>query len=88
MLFGSLQQSNALKVVLTLAVNIVAALSYLLFAWDRISWPVVLMVAAGSTVGGWIGGRVGRKLSPTILRGTIVVIGSVAVVTMLIKLFV
>lgn len=87
MLFGSLQQSNALKVVLTLVVNIVAALSYLVFAWDRISWPVVLMVAAGSTLGGWIGGRVGRKLSPAVLRGTIVVIGLVAVVSMGYKLF-
>ncbi|WP_372699306.1 sulfite exporter TauE/SafE family protein [Arthrobacter sp. JSM 101049] len=83
---GSLQQSNAIKVILSLVVNLVAAASYLLFAFDRINWPVVALIAGGSLVGGFIGAKVGRKLSPLLLRGFIVVLGIVALVNMIGKL--
>ncbi len=83
---GSLQQSNAIKVILSLVVNLVAAASYLLFAFDRINWLIVLLIAGGSLVGGFIGARVGRKLSPLLLRSFIVVLGLVALVVMIGKL--
>ena len=78
MLHGTLQQSNAIKVVLSLAVNLVAAASYLIFAFQRINWTVAILIAVGSLFGGWLGARVGRRLSPTLLRGFIVVLGLVA----------
>ncbi|MGJ9401959.1 sulfite exporter TauE/SafE family protein [Arthrobacter sp. KK5.5] len=83
---GSLQQSNAIKVVLSLAVNLIAACSYLLFAFGRIDWLVVLLIAVGSMVGGLLGARIGRRLSPVWLRGVIVVLGLVALATMIGKL--
>jgi len=83
---GSLQQSNAIKVILSLAVNLIAACSYLLFAFGRINWLVVLLIAVGSLVGGLIGARIGRRLSPFWLRGVIVVLGVVALATMVSKL--
>lgn len=83
---GSLQQSNAIKVILSLVVNLVAAVSYLLFAFDRINWPIVALIAVGSLIGGFIGAKVGRKLSPLLLRGFIVVLGLVALVNMIAKL--
>lgn len=83
---GSLQQSNAIKVILSLVVNLVAAASYLLFAFDRINWPVVALIAGGSLVGGFIGAKVGRKLSPLLLRSFIVVLGIVALANMIGKL--
>lgn len=83
---GSLQQSNAIKVILSLVVNLVAAVSYLLFAFDRINWLIVLLIAGGSLVGGFIGARVGRKLSPLLLRSFIVVLGLVALAVMIGKL--
>lgn len=83
---GSLQQSNAIKVILSLVVNLVAAASYLLFAFDRINWPVVALIAVGSLIGGFIGAKVGRKLSPLLLRAFIVVLGIVALVNMIGKL--
>ena len=86
-LHASLQQSNAIKVILTLVVNLVAALSYLVFAPERIHWPVVILIAAGSLVGGFIGARVGRRLSPGWLRAVIVVLGLVALANMVAKLF-
>ncbi|EMQ98419.1 sulfite exporter TauE/SafE family protein [Paeniglutamicibacter gangotriensis] len=87
-LHASLQQSNAIKVILSLVVNMVAAISYLIFAPERIHWPVVLMIAVGSLIGGFIGAKVGRKLSPGWLRTVIVVLGMVALVNMVAKLFV
>jgi uncharacterized protein len=71
----SVQRMNAAKNVMTLVVNVVAAISYSLVAIHRISWPVAGLIAAGSLVGGWVGARYGRRLSPNALRGAIVVVG-------------
>ncbi|GAA3285845.1 sulfite exporter TauE/SafE family protein [Nesterenkonia halobia] len=77
-LAGTMQHANAVKNALVLTVNLTAAASYLLLAFDRIAWPVVLIVAVGSTIGGFAGAWVGRRLSPGVLRGVIVVLGLVA----------
>jgi uncharacterized membrane protein YfcA len=77
-LSGTMQNANAMKNILVLGVNMVAAVSYLLFAFDRINWLVVLLIAVSSTVGGLIGSRVGRKLSPRVLRMVIFTLGIVA----------
>lgn len=87
MLQGSMQQANAIKVVLTLAVNLVAAIAYLLFAFDRIHWVAALLIGVGSLFGGWLGARIGRRLSPTVLRACIVVLGLVAFVHLVWQLF-
>lgn len=71
----SVQRMNAAKNLMTLVVNVVAGISYSLVAFDRISWPVAGLIAAGSLVGGLVGARYGRRLSPTALRSTIVVVG-------------
>ncbi len=71
----SVQRMNAAKNLMTLVVNVVAAIGYTLVAFDRISWPVAGLIAAGSLVGGWLGARYGRRLSPNALRATIVVVG-------------
>lgn len=84
---GTIQVANAMKNVLVLAVNVVAAISYLLFAFDRIDWPVVGVIAVSSLIGGYIGSKIGRKLKPAVLRGFIVVLGMVALYFMLGKLF-
>ena len=75
---GSIHNANAMKNVLVLGVNIVAACSYLLFAFDRIVWPVVALIAVGSLIGGFLGAAVGRRLSPTVLRTVIVALGLLA----------
>jgi len=76
----SLQRINAIKNVLTTAVNGVAAVTFMVFAGDAINWVLVLIIAVGATLGGLLGARVGRKLSPLALRATILVIGTVALV--------
>jgi uncharacterized membrane protein YfcA len=77
-LTGTIQNANAMKNILVLGVNLVAAISYLLFAFDRINWLVVLLIAVSSSIGGLLGAKVGRRLSPTVLRGVIFVLGLVA----------
>lgn len=77
-LHGTLQNANAVKNILVLGVNVVAASSYLLFAFDRIIWPVVALIAVGSLIGGFVGAAVGRRLRPAVLRTVIVLLGLVA----------
>lgn len=76
-----LQRLNAVKNVLALIVNAVAAALFLVVA--EVSWEAVALIAAGSIVGGQIGAKVGRKLPPVALRAVIVVVGLVAVVRLL-----
>lgn len=77
-LTGTIQNANAMKNILVLGVNLVAAVSYLVFAFDRINWLVVLLIAVSSAVGGLLGSKVGRRLSPTVLRGVIFALGLMA----------
>ncbi|MFI6090965.1 sulfite exporter TauE/SafE family protein [Streptomyces sp. NPDC051218] len=82
-LFGSflrddLQRLNAVKNVLASIVNGVAAVIFI--AVTSVDWTVAGVIALGATVGGLIGARVGRRLSPAVLRGVIVVVGVTAAV--------
>jgi hypothetical protein len=79
----SVQRMNAAKNLMTLVVNVVAAVSYTLVAFDRISWPAAGVIAVGSLVGGWLGARYGRRLSPNALRATIVVVGLIGLYRLL-----
>lgn len=83
---GTLVHANGLKTWLSLSVNLIAAASYLLFAFDRIDWTAVLLIAASSLVGGLVGARIGRRISPTVLRAVIVVVGLAGLVTMVLRL--
>jgi uncharacterized membrane protein YfcA len=77
------QRMNAAKNLLSMLVNVVASISYTLVAFDRISWPVVGLIAAGSLIGGWLGAHYGRRLSPTALRAVIVAVGLIGLYRLL-----
>ncbi|AZQ70990.1 sulfite exporter TauE/SafE family protein [Streptomyces luteoverticillatus] len=83
LLHDDLQRVNALKNTIGVVVNGVAALFFVFVA--DVDWTAVLLIAAGSTIGGLIGAKVGRRLSPTVLRGVIVVVGAVAIAQMLLR---
>ncbi|HSP59430.1 MAG TPA: sulfite exporter TauE/SafE family protein [Ornithinimicrobium sp.] len=78
-----LQQINGIKNVLGMIVNLVAALVFLVVAPGTVNWTIVLLISIGSLVGGVLGARVGRSMPPALLRAVIVVIGSVAIVNLL-----
>ncbi|GGT27169.1 UPF0721 transmembrane protein [Streptomyces toxytricini] len=78
-----LQRINAVKNVIAAIVNGIAAVFFLFVA--EFDWTAVLLIAAGSTLGGQIGAKVGRRLPSAVLRGVIVAVGTVAIVQMLLR---
>lgn len=72
---------NGIKNLLAGLVNGVAALLFV--ALGMVAWQPALLIAAGSVVGGLIGGRWGRRLPPTVLRALIIVIGLTAIAQLL-----
>jgi uncharacterized membrane protein YfcA len=72
----SLQRLNAVKNVLALVANGIAAVIFVFFA--DVNWTVVVLVAVGSVVGAQLGATVGRRLPARALRALIVVVGLVA----------
>lgn len=85
-LAGTLVHANAVKTWLSLAVNLIAAVSYLLFAFDRIDWSAVLLIAVSSLIGGQVGAQIGRRIPPNVLRAVIVVIGVAGLINMVWRL--
>ncbi|MFJ2796734.1 sulfite exporter TauE/SafE family protein [Streptomyces sp. NPDC087290] len=83
LLDDTMQRLNAVKNVLAAVVNSVAALFFLFVA--DFDWTAVVLIAVGSALGGQIGARIGRRLSPTVLRALIVVVGTVAIVQLLLR---
>jgi hypothetical protein len=77
-----LQRLNAVKNVLALVANGVAAVLFVFFA--DVAWLVVVLVAVGSVVGAQLGAHVGRRLPTPALRGLIVVVGVAAAVKLLV----
>ena len=76
-----LQRVNAAKNVLVTFVNGTAALVFIVFA--QVNWVAVLLIAAGSTAGGLLGARLGRRLPPLALRIFVVLIGVISAVKLI-----
>ncbi len=79
----SLQRSNALKNVLAGTVNGVAGV-YFVFA-AHVEWGPAAIIAATSMIGGQLGSRYGRRLPPDALRALIVLVGTAAIVDLLVS---
>ncbi|MFI6476213.1 sulfite exporter TauE/SafE family protein [Streptomyces sp. NPDC050516] len=79
----SLQRVNAVKNILGAVVNGIAAVFFLFVA--EFNWTAVLLIAVGSTIGGQIGAKVGRRLKPAVLRGVIIAVGIVAILQLTLK---
>lgn len=68
-----LQRLNALKSVLSLAINAVALVAFALFG--PVDWTSVVVLAPSALVGGYAGAHVAQRLSPALLRAAVVVLG-------------
>ena len=77
----SMQRVNGAKNVLVAVVNGTAAVVYIIFA--HVAWLVVLLIAVGSTIGGLVGARYGRRLPPLALRIFVVLIGVISAVKLI-----
>jgi uncharacterized membrane protein YfcA len=74
----TLQRINALKNILAALTNVIAGVVFVIAA-SHVSWAVAGLLAAGAIIGGQVGARIGRRLSPAVLRGIIVAVGIVAI---------
>jgi uncharacterized membrane protein YfcA len=71
----SLTRLNALKQVISLSVNVAAAIFFLFSG--QVVWPVAAVMAVGALCGGALGGKLAGRIGPATLRWTIVGIGVV-----------
>jgi uncharacterized membrane protein YfcA len=78
-----LQRLNAAKNVLAALVNGVAALLFVAFA--HVAWVPAALLAAGAVVGGQVGAKLARRISPGWLRAVIVVVGVVVAGRLLVR---
>jgi uncharacterized membrane protein YfcA len=78
----SLQRVNGLKNVLATVANVVAAVTFIIMAPQRVDWSVAALIAVGALAGGYVGARYGRRLSAVMLRALIVVVGLAAIAKM------
>ncbi|WP_194816870.1 sulfite exporter TauE/SafE family protein [Nocardia sp. XZ_19_385] len=76
-----IQRLNGVKNVLGLIVNAVSAVIFIVIA--TVDWRAAALIAVGSIIGGQLGATVGRKMPANVLRGVIVVVGTIAVVRLL-----
>jgi uncharacterized protein len=67
------QRANAAKNILAAAANVTAAVVFAVSG--AVVWLAAVAVAAGSIPGGYVGGRVARRLPGQVLRGLVVAIG-------------
>ncbi len=68
-----LQRLNGLKNAIAVTINAVAAVLFIAVA--PVAWEAVVLLAIGSIVGGQIGATVGRRMSPSVLRIIVIVVG-------------
>ncbi|MDQ1391264.1 MAG: uncharacterized protein QOF30_241 [Acidimicrobiaceae bacterium] len=77
-----LQRLNAAKNVLAALVNGVAALLFIVAA--HVAWGPAGILAAGATIGGQVGAKLGRRLPAPVLRVAIVVVGTAVAIRLLV----
>ncbi|MET1037988.1 MAG: sulfite exporter TauE/SafE family protein [Aeromicrobium sp.] len=73
---------NALKTAAVLGANLVAGAIFIAIA--DLDWAVIVLLGAGSVVGGYVGAHVGRRLPATLFRTLVVVAGVTAAGIMLV----
>ncbi|MEO6702115.1 MAG: sulfite exporter TauE/SafE family protein [Jatrophihabitantaceae bacterium] len=81
LLDSNLQRVNAVKNVLSLLVNLIAAVLFIVLAHPN--WTYAAIIAVSSAFGGQLGAVVGRRLPAPALRAVIVVVGLAALIKFL-----
>lgn len=77
---GSMNDLNGIKNALATTANVVSAFVFIGYRGVTVNWPVAIVIAIASTVGGLAGGVYGRRLSGDVLRVLIITIAIAAAV--------
>lgn len=80
---GSLTRLNAVKQVISLSVNVSAAV-YFMFS-DQVVWTASVVMAVGALIGGGLGGRIAGTIKVETLRMVVVIIGVIVSLIYFIK---
>jgi uncharacterized membrane protein YfcA len=80
-LTDGMQRLNALKNVLALVANAVAAVLFVFAA--HVAWEAAVTIAVGSTIGAQLGATVGRRIPDEGLRWTVVVGGTIVAIILI-----
>jgi len=70
---GNLQRSNAVKNLLALCTNAIAAVVFIAIA--HVDWAAALLIALGSIMGAQVGAFAARRMRPGVLRWVVVGVG-------------
>jgi uncharacterized membrane protein YfcA len=70
---SSIQHANALKVLLSLLINAIAAVYFAVAG--AVLWPEAVLMAAAAIAGGFMGARLAQRLPPAGMRGFAVAVG-------------
>jgi hypothetical protein len=79
----SIIRLNAIKQVVSFAINTAAAIFFLFSG--QIVWSAAMVMAVGAIAGGVMGGRLAGRVRPIVLRRIVIVIGSVVALIYLIR---
>jgi uncharacterized membrane protein YfcA len=77
------QRSNAAKNILAFFGNVTAAVVFAIAG--AVVWWAALVIMVGSIPGGYVGGRVARRLPRSVLRGLVVAVGFFATVYLVVR---
>lgn len=79
---GELPTLNALKQVLALTINVLAALFFVFSG--KVEWAFAAVMAPTSLVGGNVGGMIAGRMKPKVLRSVVICFGVLVALRMLI----
>jgi uncharacterized membrane protein YfcA len=80
---SSIHEANGSKNVLAGVANASAAVVFII--GGQVLWSAAAVLAASSLLGGWLGGRITRRLPAPALRALVIVIGLVAAIAAFVK---
>lgn len=69
----ALNRANALKNLFSAMIYTVASLTFVIAG--RVSWLELAVLLAGATLGGYVGGALGERLPPKLLRALVLLVG-------------
>ena len=75
-----MHRANGAKNVLAGVANLVSAIIFI--SSGTVDWRIALLIGIGSATGGWLGARLGRRLSASVLRVILVTIAVVGAVVL------
>jgi len=75
-----MHRANGAKNVLAGVANLVSAIIFI--SSGTVDWRIAILIGVGSATGGWLGARIGRRLSAPVLRTILVLVAVIAAVVL------